>query len=139
MPPERFPPNDPREWLNRATSDLALAGIEPEVENIYLEDLCFHAQQAAEKALKAILLAEGVDFPLTHNIAQLLNLIADCGLKIPAELDDADVLNEYAVTGRYPGVDAPVNRTEWQEAVELASHVVTWANIIINGELHETE
>lgn len=41
--PERFPPDDPREWLSRARSDLILAkaaGV-----GIYLEDLCFHAQQ----------------------------------------------------------------------------------------------
>ncbi len=51
----RRPPDDPEEWLNRARSNLAQArlGRQPEV---YLEDLCFQAQQAAEKALKALLL-----------------------------------------------------------------------------------
>ena len=48
--PERRPPDDPREWLNRARSNLALAkSLVPEA---YLEDLCFEAQQAAEKAIK---------------------------------------------------------------------------------------
>jgi len=42
--PERHPPDDPREWLNRARSDLLLA--KSYEEGIYLEDLCFHAQQA---------------------------------------------------------------------------------------------
>ncbi len=50
-PPERFPPDDPREWLNRAKSNLALA--KNRVPGAYLEDLCFEAQQAAEKAIKA--------------------------------------------------------------------------------------
>jgi HEPN domain-containing protein len=50
--PERHPPEDPREWLNRARSNLVLARSWS--AEVYLEDLCFHAQQAAEKAIKAL-------------------------------------------------------------------------------------
>ncbi len=46
---ERYPPSDCREWLNRARSNLALTRSEG--TNIYLEDLCFNAQQAVEKAV----------------------------------------------------------------------------------------
>ena len=54
-PPERYPRDDPREWMNRANSNLARARVmAPEV---YLEDLCFDAQQAAEKALKAVMMS----------------------------------------------------------------------------------
>ena len=53
-PPERYPPDDPREWLNRARSNLAMA--KNRVEGAYLEDLCFEAQQAAEKAIKAVMM-----------------------------------------------------------------------------------
>ena len=42
-PPERYPPDDPQEWLNRARSNLALA--ETRAAGVYLEDLCFEAQQ----------------------------------------------------------------------------------------------
>jgi len=63
---ERLPPTDPREWLNRARSNLAQARVRcPEV---YLEDLCFNAQQAADKAIKALLIAHGVRFPYVHDI-----------------------------------------------------------------------
>jgi hypothetical protein len=61
MPPERFSPDDPREWLNRARSNLALA--KAQIPDVYLEDLCFDAQQAAEKALKALLIKREVVFP----------------------------------------------------------------------------
>ena len=44
-PPERFPPDDPREWINRARSDLTQA--KNKVLGVYLENLCFNAQQAA--------------------------------------------------------------------------------------------
>ena len=43
-PPDRFPPDDPREWINRARSNLAIARTL--VSNAYFEDLCFDAQQA---------------------------------------------------------------------------------------------
>jgi len=52
--PERYPPWDYREWLNRAHSNLTLA--KSEGIDIYLEDLCFNAQQAVEKAIKALLI-----------------------------------------------------------------------------------
>jgi HEPN domain-containing protein len=48
MPPERRPPDDPQEWLNRARSNLVRATAA--MPDVYLEDLCFDAQQAAEKA-----------------------------------------------------------------------------------------
>lgn len=57
MPPERKQADNAVEWLNRAQSDLTLAGNR--IENVYLEDLCFHAQQAAEKGLKAIFVSRG--------------------------------------------------------------------------------
>ena len=47
--PERFPPDDPREWLNRARSNLALA--KNRIPDAYLEDLCSEAQQAAERSI----------------------------------------------------------------------------------------
>ncbi len=50
--PERFPPDDPREWLNRARSNLVRA--KNRIPGAYLEDLCFDAQQAAEKAIKGV-------------------------------------------------------------------------------------
>ncbi len=54
MPRKRFDPGDPREWLNRAYSSLLQA--QDQRSGIYLEDLCFQAQQATEKAVKAVLL-----------------------------------------------------------------------------------
>ena len=75
--PERRPPDDPREWLNRAKSNLALAkSLVPEA---YLEDLCFEAQQAAEKAIKAVLMRRGIEFPYVHNLALLLSLLDEAG------------------------------------------------------------
>ena len=81
--PERRPPDDPREWLNRARSNLALAkSLVPEA---YLEDLCFEAQQAAEKAIKAVLMRRGIEFPYVHNLALLLSLLEGAGEASPRD------------------------------------------------------
>lgn len=63
MNDQTLPPHAPQEWLNRARSNLSQARGGINLPHVYLEDLCFQAQQAAEKALKAILLALEVQFP----------------------------------------------------------------------------
>ena len=75
MPPERFSPENPREWLNRAQSNLVRA--RQSIPGVYLEDLCFDAQQPGEKAVKAVLVQRGVAFPYVHDLARLLTLLEE--------------------------------------------------------------
>jgi HEPN domain-containing protein len=75
----------------------------------------FHAQQAAEKLLKAALFLAGVTPPRTHNLAGLLDLADDHGLKPPAECEELRWLTPYAVLFRYD--DEPDEREE-----KLARH-----------------
>ena len=100
--PERFPPDDPREWLNRARSSLAMA--KNRLPDVYLEDLCFEAQQAAEKAIKAVMLSRNIDFPYVHNVALLLSMLEEHGISVPNAVRRAVRLTPYAVDTRYPGV-----------------------------------
>ena len=72
MPPDRQPPDSAEEWLNRAQSDLALATSR--ANGVYLEDLCFHAQQAAEKAIKAVFISRNLKFPYIHDLSCLVSL-----------------------------------------------------------------
>ena len=65
MPPE---PGSPADWLRHAGSDLALSRT-PADNEVLPETLAFHAQQAAEKSLKAVLLHAGIEPPRTHNLA----------------------------------------------------------------------
>lgn len=65
----------------------------------------FHAQQAVEKALKAVLSSNGIAFRRTHDIAELLDLLTDSGLPPPPEAETLDELNPYAVEARYGLVD----------------------------------
>ena len=124
-PPERFSPDDPREWLNRAKSNLALA--KSRVPDAYLEDLCFEAQQAAEKAIKAVLLALEIDYPYVHDLARLLSLVEETGDPVPEIVRRAEELTPYAVITRYPGPARPVILEEYVVAVGVAEAVVQWA------------
>ena len=129
--PERYPPDDPREWMNRAQSNLSMA--KSEAAGIYLEDLCFNAQQAVEKAIKALLLKLGVEFPYVHDIAQLVTLLERAGQEIPGFVREAAQLTQFAVFSRYPGIAPPVKREEYDEAVAIAEQVVRWVEVIISG------
>ena len=132
MPPERYPPDDPREWLNRAQSNLIQArGVRT---GVYLEDLCFQAQQAVEKAFKALLLQQGVRFPYIHDLAELINLLEQGGEKPPTRIHEAARLNEYAVTAWYPGLAEPVGPEEYQEALTLAEDAVNWVRSIVQDK-----
>ena len=125
MPPERFPSDDPREWLNRARSNLSLAKACPP-EAIY-EDLCFEAQQSAEKAVKALLLSKSIQFPYIHDLARLLSLLEQTGMVIPAQVRKSAELTRYAVITRYPGLTEPVTEKHYKEAVKIAEGVLAWA------------
>jgi len=91
------------------------------------EDLCFDAQQAAEKCLKGLLIYLGKNAPRTHSIGHLLNILRrGCKIAVPREINEAIILNEYAVTTRYPGDWEPVTAEEYEEAVRLADEVWRW-------------
>ena len=124
-PPERFAPDDPREWLNRARSNLARAKVF--VPGGYLEDLCFDAQQAAEKAIKAVMIGRDIDFPYIHDLARLLMILEARGEDIPHTIRHAAKLTQYAAHTRYPGFEEPVSEPEYQEAIAIAEAVVRWA------------
>lgn len=131
--PYDHPLGGPEDWLRRAHSDLAIARI-PQSADILPEDLCFHAQQAAEKALKAVLIANSTPFPRTHNITRLLELIPEDRV-IPQRVQEAVILTDYAVASRYPGAYEPVEDKELLEALAMAEAVVTWAE----GEVKKPE
>lgn len=94
------------------------------------EHLCFHAQQAAEKALKAVLLARGVTFPRTHDLAFLVDQLPQA-ISIPPELIDLPTLSKYAVQNRYPGDTIPVTVKHRAHAVRLAGQTVSWAKRLV--------
>ncbi|MEK6767111.1 MAG: HEPN domain-containing protein [Planctomycetota bacterium] len=115
----------PESWLQYANSDLELARVS-KPQNVLFETLCFHAQQAAEKAIKALLIAKEITFPKTHSIRMLLDLLPP-EVKQPPEVQESAILTDYAVISRYPGDLEAIDEEEYQRAVNLEKSVVEWA------------
>jgi HEPN domain-containing protein len=126
MPPGRSVPGTPQDWLARANSDLALARL-PLPPDAFYEDLCFHAQQAAEKALKAVYQYHAWTFRYTHDLEELVTGLEGKGLTVPPEVDDAIALTVFAWESRYPGINEPLNEEEYCDAIRHAEAVVAWA------------
>ena len=126
---ERYAPEDPREWLNRARSNLVLARMQG--EGVYLEDLCFNTQQAVEKAIKALLIQRHVQFPYVHDIAELLTVLETTGQAIPQAIRQAERLTRFAVFTRYPGIAPPIKQEEYMEAVGIAGEVIQWVEHLL--------
>lgn len=130
-----MPPDDPvsgtaEHWLVRAEGHLALAR-HPKPRGAFWEDLAFHAQQAAEFALKAVYQRRGIAFRFTHSIEELGSGLEEAGESIPDEIRNAVILTRYAVRARYPGAGVPVSRREYESAVDLAAAVVAWARTVV--------
>jgi HEPN domain-containing protein len=125
MPLEQVRKGSPQDWLLHANSDLELArtGKSP---GVLFETLCFHAHQAVEKAIKAVLLVHKVPIIKSHNIGALTKLLPENIKRSPA-IKEAASLTDYAVLSRYPGDLEPVTEKEYRAAIELAEKVVVWA------------
>lgn len=129
----------PEDWIVHAKSDLALATVAQANRTVDIldEQICFHAQQAAEKALKAVLLFNHVDFKLGHDLSYLLDLIETTGTSIPAEIEDVESLTPYAVTFRYPGyTDDETGNVDVSETIAIAGRTIAWAESIVMEPAH---
>ncbi len=128
--PNRPIPGSPAEWLMRARADLALAKAPLPPGAVY-EDLCFHAQQAAGKAIKAVYRKNDWMFRYTHDLKELLAELRNRGLFVPDNLEDTVILTHYAHQLRYPCLAEPVTTEEYEEALVLAERVVEWATKLV--------
>jgi len=127
-------PGSPEDWLAHATSDLNIARLARGHREVLPAQICFHAQQAAEKALKAVLIFRGVEFPPVHVIRALAQIAQEGGLDVPPEVADAGSLTPYAVMTRYPGYGRDLTPQDVDEAIRLAEQVVSWATAMIAGQ-----
>ena len=120
-------------WINTAGTDLGVA--KHLFENYYpkpLEIICYHCQQAAEKAVKSVIVFFGTQggIPKKHDISFLMNQ-----LKNMIEIDDvlydyADTLTPYGVSVRYPN-ELFLEERHADQAIKYADAILTWAKEII--------
>lgn len=91
----------------------------------------FHAQQAVEKLIKAVLAARGVAFIKSHALSYLIGVVEENEIEAPEALSEADVLSPWAVEFRYEGEEPPA--LDRPATLKLVEQVRTWAEDEINA------
>jgi len=122
-PPDKIRDEFVRQWLSKAEEDFNAAKSLITYGASFLSTICFHSQQAAEKYFKAFLTYHQVEFPKTHDIDELLDLIAPTDSKLSESLRDVIVLTNYGVDVRYPGDFPNVTTSDAQQAIQMAEKV----------------
>ena len=109
-------------WLAYARSDLNAARALLRDPDYYPRQVCFLSQQAAEKALKAACVLLDVEFPFTHDLDRLRDLLPE-GWRVKTEFPDLAELTIWAVEARYPGDLPDVGEADARHALQIAEAV----------------
>jgi HEPN domain-containing protein len=123
MPPDPLVVAETRGWLAKADEDLAVCDLCLMARRPLFATATFHAQQAAEKSIKAWLTWHGRPIRKTHHLIEIAEpaWMLDDSLRVP--LQASLVLSQYAWKHRYPGEWTPPAKAEALEAVRLAQAV----------------
>lgn len=115
--------SDPQHWLRFAHDDLAAARLLMSDPRLPARLACFHAQQAAEKALKASLVRLGVEFRKTHDLT-VLSLLQPGVVQAEVGQLDLQRLQQWAVDARYPADLPDLAANEAGAILTIAEEVV---------------
>lgn len=109
-----------KQWIEKARHDLGIAETLVLYHSPYTDGICFHAQQAVEKLLKAMLVFFDIPFKKNHNLVYFGDLLSEKVTITDNLYEQFEILEEYAVEIRYP--DAGIEPTDDQakEALSLA-------------------
>lgn len=112
-----------REWIAKAEGDWQVANREMQATDPVWDAVCFHAQQCAEKYLKAVLEEDGIGFIRTHDLVVLRRQLGHRAQGWPAVETDLAYLSTLAVAARYPGLTADANVAA--RAIDIAGRART--------------
>lgn len=115
--------SDAARWLGYARSDLDAATTLLKHPDHYPRQVCFLAQQAAEKALKSVLVLLQIEFPFTHDLDRLRDLLPD-GWRVKRDYPDLADLSIWAVEARYPADMPEVLAADAYRAVHAAEGIL---------------
>lgn len=119
----------PEAWAEKAEHDLQAARQLLRRRQPLTDIVCFHAQQCAEKYLKALLVKYDVSPPRTHDLVVLNSLCASCGVIVPIREEALITLSRYAVQSRYPGDDPTPEEARY--AFEVAKAIRKFAKRLL--------
>ncbi|NWG31092.1 MAG: HEPN domain-containing protein [Rhodocyclaceae bacterium] len=111
--------------LRMAKRDHAAFAVLTNAPGVDQATVCFHAQQAAEKAIKAVMCLRGFEYRRTHDLEELAGMLIDRGETLPVDLMDLRRLTPYAVEFRYD--DEIIHLVTRNEAGRIAEMLLGWA------------
>ena len=92
---------------------------------VHISMICFHAQQAVEKSLKAVLFSRRIEFKRVHDLVKLARLLSERGIVLPVPEGQLRHLNPFAVTFRYDDIE--IELTSLSNVVSVVADVRRWA------------
>lgn len=112
-----------RGWIIKAENDLKTAALTLKGgKDAPTDTVCFHSQQCVEKYLKALLTFKNRDFPKTHDIEKLLDLLPP-EIDLPLSVKQQRQFTNYATATRYPGDYEEISIDEAKQALRIARRV----------------
>ena len=122
--------------LGKADQDRAIFHLIKDHTDIEDAAICFHAQQAIEKCLKAVLLMKGVSFRRTHDLDELVDRILDEKIEFPFTPDRFSLLTPFAVQWRYEDMD--ISGLSIADAECMMEESRQWAGNLVEQEEGKT-
>lgn len=122
------------EWLEFAAMDLDSAQFLLGMRPVPVEIICYHCEQAAEKLLKAVLVAADVEPPKTHDLIQLCKKCTELDEEYETLADACIELSPYGVQVRYPS-NLDLNEDDMQCALNMCRRI----DVVVRGKLAEKE
>ena len=116
-------------WVEKGNRELITAKKLLK-ESGFKDIICFHAQQACEKILKAYLIHFNREYPKTHDIENLIELLLGFDPELKNWKENAVILSSYAVGIRYPDFDIPTQE-DTEKAVEFSEEIFNYISQLL--------
>ena len=117
--------------LAKADQDLLVISKWKSDPEIAEEIIGFHAQQSAEKMLKAVLAYNEIEYPFTHRLSDLIDMLKDHELSFPDELEEIRYLTPFAVEFRYEVYGEEEEATDFELVQTQLLKLQAWAKGMI--------
>jgi HEPN domain-containing protein len=124
-------------WLRKASHDLVTARQTLLLEDCPTDTISFHAQQAIEKSLKAILTFLNIEFPRTHDLVLLMNLLSNTEYNFESFKRDFAEISGYSVSTRYPDDFFEPSRDDAEYAFQVSLEIYKKCDSIIQNKLFD--
>lgn len=113
-------------WIEKADEDLKFATVILEEGLEFYPQICFALHQAVEKYLKAYIIANELDFQKVHDLGRLVKICGQKDKEFDQYFDKVVDLSTYYIETRYPDYEVQVNKSQAEDALNLAEQIATF-------------